>query len=140
VILNLVEQIGRYRRTEQQGFRTWLKTVMWRVQQRLGQEGGFTEALGGGQAERLLALQPSWTNLQERLKVEADRDLLELAMARTKSRVEPRTWQAFEMQALQGASGEDVARETGMSLSNVYVSRHRVQKILRDELLTLRQE
>jgi RNA polymerase sigma-70 factor (ECF subfamily) len=72
--------------------------------------------------------------------VEADRDLLELAMARTKSRVEPRTWQAFEMQALQGASGEDVARETGMSLSNVYVSRHRVQKILRDELLTLRQE
>jgi RNA polymerase sigma-70 factor (ECF subfamily) len=140
VILNLVEQIGRYQRTEQQGFRTWLKTVMWRVQQRLGQEGGFTEALGGGQAERLLALQPSWTNLQERLKVEADRDLLELAMARTKSRVEPRTWQAFEMQALQGASGEDVARETGMSLSNVYVSRHRVQKILRDELLTLRQE
>ena len=88
----------------------------------------------------MLALQPSWTNLQERLKVEADRDLLELAMARTKSRVEPRTWQAFEMQALQGASGEDVARETGMSLSNVYVSRHRVQKILRDELLTLRQE
>jgi len=44
------------------------------------------------------------------------------------------------MQALQGASGEDVARETGMSLSNIYVSRHRVQKILRDELLSLKQE
>jgi RNA polymerase sigma-70 factor (ECF subfamily) len=91
-------------------------------------------------AERLLAMQPAWKTLQERLQFEVDRDLLEVAIARTKSRVEPRTWQAFEMQALQGASGEDVARETGMSLSNIYVSRHRVQKILRDELLSLKQE
>jgi RNA polymerase sigma-70 factor (ECF subfamily) len=140
VLLNLVGQIGRYRRTEQQTFRTWLKMVMWRVQNRLSQEGGFPEALGGGLAERLLAMQPAWKTLQERLQLEVDRDLLEVAIARTKSRVEPRTWQAFEMQALQGASGEDVARETGMSLSNIYVSRHRVQKILRDELLSLKQE
>ena len=74
-----------------------------------------------------------------RSQIEIDRDLLEVAMARTKSRVEPRTWQAFEMQALQGASGEEVAEETGMSLSNVYVSRHRVQKMLKDELLALKQ-
>jgi RNA polymerase sigma factor (sigma-70 family) len=140
VLLNLVEQIGRYRRTEQQTFRTWLKMVMWRVHNRLSQEEGFPEALGGGLAERLLAMKPAWKTLQERLQLEVDRDLLEVAIARTKSRVEPRTWQAFEMQALQGASGEDVAQETGMSLSNVYVSRHRVQKILRDELLSLKQE
>ena len=74
-----------------------------------------------------------------RSQIEIDRDLLEVAMARTKSRVEPRTWQAFEMQALQGASGEEVAEEMGMSLSNVYVSRHRVQKMLKDELLALKQ-
>ena len=43
------------------------------------------------------------------------------------------------MQALQGASGEEVAEEMGMSLSNVYVSRHRVQKMLKDELLALKQ-
>jgi RNA polymerase sigma factor (sigma-70 family) len=139
VLLNLVEHIGRYRRNGQQGFRHWLKTVMWQVQQQLAQEGRFAEALGGGLAERLLALKPAWRTLQERLQIEVDRDLLEVAMARTKSRVEPRTWQAFEMQALQGASGEQVAQETGMSLTNVYVSRHRVQKILRDELLALKQ-
>jgi RNA polymerase sigma-70 factor (ECF subfamily) len=139
VLLKLVEQIGRYRRTDQQGFRHWLKTVMWRVQQQLAQEGQFAEALGGGLAERLLALKPAWKTLQERVQIEVDRDLLEVAMARTKSRVEPRTWQAFEMQALQGASGEEVAEEMGMSLSNVYVSRHRVQKMLKDELLALKQ-
>jgi len=140
VLLNLVGQIARYRRSHHQGFRTWLKTVMWKVQQQLQSDGRFPEAMGGGLAERLLATKPSWVTLQERLQTEADRELLEVAMARTKSRAEPRTWQAFEMQALQGASGEDVARETGMSLSNVYVSRHRVQKILRDELMVLRQE
>ena len=140
VLLNLVGQIARYRRSQHQGFRTWLKTVMWKVQHQLQVEGRFTEAIGGGLADRLLAAQPSWMSLQERLQAQAERELLEVAMARTKARVEARTWQAFEMQALHGASGESVARETGMSLSNVYVSRHRVQKILRDEMMVLRQE
>ena len=91
VLLNLVGQIARYRRSQHQGFRTWLKTVMWKVQHQLQVEGRFTEAIGGGLADRLLAAQPSWMSLQERLQAQAERELLEVAMARTKARVEART-------------------------------------------------
>ena len=47
---------------------------------------------------------------------------------------ESSSWQAFWRMVVDGQSGSEVARQLEMSVSAVYVSKHRVMRRLRDEL------
>ena len=70
---------------------------------------------------------------QPRLEEETRRLLLR------RLRVEPRTWEAFRLTALEGLSGAEAARRTGLRASHVYVARFRVQEMLREEVQKLDQ-
>jgi RNA polymerase sigma-70 factor (ECF subfamily) len=54
------------------------------------------------------------------------------AAERVRAEVQPATWLAFQRTALEGASGEAVARETGQSVAAVYLAKSRVMKRLRE--------
>ena len=64
----------------------------------------------------------------------AEQDLVDLASERVRLRVKAKTWQAFELAALFGMSGEEIAERLGMPLASVYVARHNVVKMLREEV------
>jgi DNA-directed RNA polymerase specialized sigma24 family protein len=51
--------------------------------------------------------------------------------------VQPHTWDAFQLLALEDCSGEEVAGRLRMPLSSVYVARHNVHKMLREEMQLL---
>lgn len=72
-----------------------------------------------------------------RLEEQFDTELLEMAMSRTRQRVEPHTWEAFRLTALEQHPAGEVAGRLGMKVATVYVARSKVQKLVREELRRL---
>jgi len=65
--------------------------------------------------------------------LERDRRLAERATARVRQRVEPHTWQAYWLTAIEGQPAGAVAAKLGMTTAAVYVAKNRVGKMLREE-------
>ena len=76
-------------------------------------------------------------DLVQRLNEQFDQEMLAAAQAQVRERVEPHTWEAFRLTAQEGLSGAEAAARTGLRVSQVFVARHRVQKMLQDEVRKL---
>jgi len=76
-------------------------------------------------------------NLVEELDEEFARDLLDEAMARVRLRVQPHTWQAFQLLALEGRSGAEAGVQLDMKVATVFVARSKVQKMIQEEVRKL---
>lgn len=133
VLLDLARQMRAFEYRPGGSFRGWLKTIAHRAwcdfltaRQRT--------IVGGGEA---LLTQPAGDDLVKALEEECDRELLDEAMVRVRLRVQPHTWQAFVLTALDGHAGADVAKQLGMKVGTVYVARGKVQKMLQDEVRRL---
>ena len=66
-----------------------------------------------------------------------DRELLDLAMRHVEKRVKPANWRAFQLTALEGQAGAEAARELGLSVARVFIAKHRVQRMLEEEIRIL---
>jgi RNA polymerase sigma-70 factor (ECF subfamily) len=64
-------------------------------------------------------------------------NFLTVATERVKKRVEPRTYQAYQLYVLKEQPIGDVAKSLGMSRASVYVSKHRVEGMLKRETRAL---
>ena len=58
-------------------------------------------------------------------------------MIRVRLRVQPHTWEAFRLLALEGVSGADAAQKLGLKVATVFVARSKVHKLLKDEVRRL---
>ena len=76
-------------------------------------------------------------DLAARVEATFDKELLEMALARAKSRVVDKTWQAFTLAALDGVAPQLVADRLGVRVSQVYLAKHRVQKLVQEEIRVL---
>jgi RNA polymerase sigma factor (sigma-70 family) len=95
--------------------------------------------LGTGDSEvwnRLEGVQAR-DDLLARLESEFDQELLAEAAARVRLRVEPRTWEAFRLTAIESLSGSAVAERLDMKVATVFRARSIVQKMVRDEIRKL---
>lgn len=141
VLLRLAQYLPAFQYDSSRRFRGWLRTVVhhalcdWIEDQR-------REASGTGETVVLKLLQnlPARDALVERLEQQFDRELLERAMVRVRARVEPLTWQVFELLAVEQLSGEEVSRRTGMKVASAFASRSKVQRLLRLEVDHLRNQ
>ncbi len=136
VLLLLAEKMRSFVYDPEGSFRGWLRTLTCRAwydfvahQRRAGRGSG-----GLGQALQTLE---ACSDLARRLEDEFDRELLDEAMARVRLRVEPHTWEAFRLLALEGLPGARVAEELHMKVATVFVARSKVQKLLREEVRRL---
>jgi RNA polymerase sigma factor (sigma-70 family) len=91
---------------------------------------------------RLVEATPS----PESLKADAQwdeewqRHLFDAAMERAKTRVSPAQFKLFHHHAVQGFSVSDTARVFDVSLMTVYLARHRVSKVVKQEVQRLREK
>src|SRR5690349_17938060 len=138
VLLKLAHKMRTFTYDPSKSFRAWLKTVAhhaWRDfvegRDRPGAGSGDTRVLG-----RLQAV-PARDALVDELDEEFSRDLLDEAMARVRLRVQPHTWQAFHLLAVEGLSGAEAAERLGMKVATVFVARSKVQKMLQEEVRKL---
>jgi RNA polymerase sigma factor (sigma-70 family) len=141
VFLTLSKKMQGFRYDEKGCFRAWLKTLTrraWQVyvakQKKAGRGGGDDVA-----TQRLYRLKAQ-DDLKQRLAEAFDEELLREAFNLVQLRVEPRTWQAFRLLALEGRSGAEAALQLKMKVATVFVARSKVQRMLREELARLEQE
>jgi RNA polymerase sigma-70 factor (ECF subfamily) len=67
-------------------------------------------------------------------------ELLRKAMISVRLRVEPQTWEAFRLTALEQYSGAEAAAQLDMRMTSVYKARSNVQKMLQAEVRLLEEE
>jgi RNA polymerase sigma-70 factor (ECF subfamily) len=132
VLAKLLKVLGGFVYDPAKSFRGWLKTVSRRVWSDLRDR---QDRIVG--ADSLLQTVEAHADLQAQLEADYDYELLELAMEKVKSRVEPSTWEAFQLTAIEGVPAAEAAKRLVMAVGNVYVAKHRVQKLLHQAVAEL---
>jgi RNA polymerase sigma factor (sigma-70 family) len=138
VLLKLADKMRTFAYDPSKSFRGWLRTLAhhaWRDfldgRQRPGGGSGDTEVL------RVLEGVEARDDLLRQLEEEFDRELLEEAMGRVRLRVQPHTWEAFRLLAVEGLSGAEAAQRLGMKVATVFVAKSKVNKLLQEEVRRL---
>jgi RNA polymerase sigma-70 factor (ECF subfamily) len=141
VLVRLVVTLKSFDYDPRRSFRAYLKTLThyaWydllegRRRPDAGSgDTGVTEALASVEAR---------DDLVGRLQREFDEEVLGLATERVRQRVEPHTWDAFRLTALEGRSGADAAAVLGMKVASLFAAKSKVQKMLREEVRLLQGE
>jgi RNA polymerase sigma factor (sigma-70 family) len=133
VLAKLAVQMRQFAYDPSRSFRSWLRQVSrnaWRdsldARRRdaaTGEEGTY-EVLLGVEAR---------ADLVRRLEEQFDLELLEEACRRVRARVQPRTWGAYELTAIEGLSGAEAAARLAMSIAAVFTAKASVLRMLREE-------
>jgi RNA polymerase sigma-70 factor (ECF subfamily) len=119
-------------------FRGWLRTVTrhaWSDFVTARQRGGL--ASGDSAAAAGLHTLPARDDLVARLEEQLDREVLEEAQAQVRLRIDPDTWEAFRLLAIEGLTGAEAAARLGKTVAGVFKARTRVQAMLKDEVARL---
>lgn len=119
-----------------QSFRRWLfRIARNRVIKFLVRERKRPRGCGGSDAQLALEQhQDERESISELFEREYWQRLLLWAAEQIRGEFRESTWQAFRRSYVEGQAIEDVARQLGMSVGNVYVSRSRIVARLRSKV------
>ena len=134
VIAILTRKMASFRYDPSRRFHAWLKTITYHALSDL--IASRCRAIGDRPTPFLETIEAR-ANLERRLDEVFDRELLELAIARVRERVAAPTWDAFRLTTFEGHTGAEASRRLGIPVVSVFVSKHRVQKMLREEIARL---
>jgi RNA polymerase sigma-70 factor (ECF subfamily) len=133
VLARLTDKMRTFTYDPERSFRGYLKTLT---------HFAWCDFLAGrkragaatGDSAELAALETieARDDLVEHLNKEFDQELVEDAMEQVRQRVEPHTWEAFLLTALEGLSGAVVAERLGMKVATVFKAKSKVQKMLQE--------
>lgn len=142
VLLKLVNLMRESKYEPSRGsFRAWLKTItsnlvrdIVRIQKSRPSSSGSEHAW-----QQLSNLQDSRSFEDLALLIERgyEQELLALASDRVRNRVREKTWRAYYGTAVEGKPAAEVAKLLGVGVSEVYVGKSRVLKMLRREIAKL---
>lgn len=138
VLLELARQMANFVYRPTGSFRAWLKTIAHRAW--CDYLDARRRIVSGNSSDAVLAQLGSFdaaNDLIRHMDEEWERELLEEAMARVQLRVQPHTWEAFRLTAIENLSGADTAARLKINVGTVFVARSKVQKMLQDEVRKL---
>jgi RNA polymerase sigma-70 factor (ECF subfamily) len=138
VLLRLTAKLPQFKYDPSRSFRGWLKTLTHHAWHDFVTESGYRNR-GSGDTSILDQLQSvaAREDLTARVEAEFDKELLEVALGRARARVASNTWEAFKLSALEGVGPQVVADKLGVRVSQVYLAKHRVQKLVQEEIRIL---
>ena len=140
VMLELSQQMQRFEYESGGRFRAWLRTVARRAWYDYARRRKRVEFQANNSAMwDQISSDDAEQDLLRALEDECNRELLQTAMERVRSRVKQPTWDAFHLTEFEQLSAETVAERTGLSKGSVYVARGRIQKMLLQEVELLDQ-
>ncbi len=146
-VITVARNLPEFRYDPQRcSFKTWLfNLTLWRIHDQLRKRRpeeasvhrkpqntdrtSTVERVPGPESERLAAL---W---EEKWK----KDLFERALQRVKTRADEKQFQIFDLYVLQRWPARQVARSLGVSLPRVYVTKHRMARLLAQEVRRLQE-
>ncbi len=81
---------------------------------------------------------PHGADLEKVWDQEWERNLVEAALDRVKRKANPKGYEIFHLHVLRGQPALAVARALGVNVAQVYLAKHRISALLRDEICRLR--
>jgi len=140
VLAKLSQMLHEFQYDPARRFRSWLKTVTNNACNDYADQLKAGTGTGDSAVLDLLQTQEARNDLARNLEEAFDHELLETAMHTVRERVAPQTWEAFRLTALEHLHGAEVAGRLSIPVSAVFVAKHRVKKLLQDEVARLEQE
>jgi RNA polymerase sigma-70 factor (ECF subfamily) len=138
VLVKLAEKMQTFSYDPARSFRAYLKTLTnYALCDFLESRKRPGVGAGGSVALDVLQTVEARADLVEQLKNAFDQELLEEAMERVQARVEPHTWEAFRLTALDGLAGAAVAEQLNIKVATVFKARSKVQQMLQEEIRRL---
>ena len=140
VLLKLATKLRTFTYDPALSFRAWLRTLTQNALSDFLSE-RRQPAQGGGDSGMLDILETveARADLESQLSAAFDRELLEEAMARVQARVVPHRWLAFQLTAVEGRSGAEVAARLNMKVASVYTAKNQVNKMVQEVVQQLEQ-
>jgi RNA polymerase sigma factor (sigma-70 family) len=138
VLVKLLGAIRKFQYDPAQSFRAWLKTVTQHALSDFARSRRKDPGQIASPIELIAESDDARADLERRLEDAYDAELLELAMDRVKKRVKPATFLAFQLTVIEGGSGADAAQKLQIPVAHVFVNKHRVQKMIQEEVRILR--
>jgi RNA polymerase sigma-70 factor (ECF subfamily) len=138
VLVKLVRHLPDFRYDPSRSFRGWLRTVTahsWN--DFLGDQVRGVRGSADAVVAEMLNTVEARGDLARHLEEAFDQELLGLAKEEVSRRVEPHTWEAFRLTAIEGVAAAEAAARLGIRVATVYRARHVVQTMLRETLAAL---
>jgi RNA polymerase sigma factor (sigma-70 family) len=143
-VITVARNLPEFRYDPQRcAFKTWLLNLtLWRIQDQLRKRRPGVQFIerGPGESDGPAAdslAGPELGPFAELWQEEWKKHLFERALEHVKTQVEERQFQIFDLYALQDWPAREVARSLGVSLSRVYVVKHRISALLRKAIQRL---
>jgi RNA polymerase sigma factor (sigma-70 family) len=141
VLLKLARTLPDFIYDPARSFRGWLRTITQNAwSDFIKSKWKGVPAAGCSSVMELLDTVQARDDLFQRMQAGFDAELAEHAMERVRERVEPRTWEAFQLTAMEGVSASEVARRLGIRVGTVYRARSVVQGMLRQTMAAMGEE
>ncbi len=154
-VLGVAKRIGEFETDPARGsFKAWLlQQTRWRIADQFrrryqaAQTAGrprstspepLSEATGTATAERIP--DPAGPELDRAWDEEWAAHVRRTALEGLKRRVSTKQYQMFDLHVLQGLSVGETARSLGVSVASVYMAKHRLARLLRQERARLERE
>lgn len=125
-------------------FKAWLlNTTRWRIVDQLRKrEPVVVEADTAGAPRSPMdeLVDPTSRSLDELWDTEWEKNLLDAAVTKVKRRLDPQKYQIFDFYVNKEWPPERVAKAFNISVDQVYLAKHRVTELIRDEVKRLERE
>lgn len=124
-------------------FKAWLLNMTrWRIVDQFRKRGPVPErhlvsddTPGTSLLEKVV--DPTGSDLDRLWDAEWEENLLEAAIAKAKRRVDPQKFQMFDLYVNKGWAATKVAEAFGVPVAQVYLARHRVAEVIKEEVKRL---
>jgi RNA polymerase sigma factor (sigma-70 family) len=139
-ILSVAERMPGFKYDPSVGsFKSWLMLIIRRrIADHLRQEYAGARASNGEPADDLAELpDDSLQRLEAIWEEEWRNQIRQAAIDKVKRRVKPEQFQMFDFYVLQQLPVREVAQSLGVSLMQVYLARHRIGNLLKEEMAHL---
>lgn len=138
VLVKLVSVMQSFRYEPAKGsFRGWLKLVTSNVVRDMLRRRVRTASPLDAHVMDLLENESASSELANYIESAWQQEILEIAEARVQMRVQPHTWKAYQLTAIQDLSASETAQQLQLSIADIYVAKSRIIKMLRNEIRAL---
>jgi RNA polymerase sigma-70 factor (ECF subfamily) len=138
VLLLLARKMSTFAYDPSRSFRSWLKTLTQHAWSDFVTDRKRADlGTGDSKVAGLLQSVEAREDLVARLNAEFDQELFQAAMVRVQLRVQPQTWEAFRLTALEGLSGASAAEQLKMRVATIFNAKSKVHRMLQEELRKL---